>query len=216
MVLADADDELLTKAVKVTVANCYLNGGQTCTALSRLIVPAERLHEVEQLAADSAAKYAPGERLGPLISASHRRSVLEYIEGDASSAGRRIDGCAALPLPEQGYFVRPAVFSEVDPKSRLAQEEIFGPVLSIIPAHSDADAVALANDTTYGLGGAVWAGSDEAALEAALQIRTGQVDINGAPFNPRAPFGGYRRSGLGREIGDFGIEDVLEIKAVQR
>ena len=216
VVLADVDDELLTKAVKITVANCYLNAGQTCTALSRLIVPAGRLAEVERAAAAAASKYAPGERLGPLISATQRREVLEYIEGARSSGGRRIYAGDDLPLPDIGHYVRPAVFSEVDPQSDLAQNEIFGPVLSILPADDDEHAIELANGTVFGLAAAVWSASEEAAPQAATKIRAGQVDVNGAAFNPRAPFGGFKRSGIGREIGDFGIEDVLEIKAVQR
>ena len=216
VILADVDDDLLTKAVKVTVANCYLNAGQTCTALSRLIVPADRLSAVEQVALAAASKYAPGERLGPLISATHRVRVLEYTEGARSTGGRRIDTFDQSALPDRGYYARPAVFSDVDPKSDLAQDEIFGPVLSILAADDDQHAIDLANDSMFGLGGAVWALSEQSALQTARQIRTGQIDINGAAFNARAPFGGYKRSGLGREIGDFGIEDVLEIKSVQR
>ncbi|GAB3147223.1 aldehyde dehydrogenase family protein [Amycolatopsis stemonae] len=210
VVLSDVSDELLAKAVKVTVANCFLNGGQTCTALSRLIVPAARLAQVEELAAAAAAKYVPGQRLGPLISAGQRKEVRSFLEPQGAKLVTE-----NLPLPDQGYFVTPAVFSEVDPASRLAQEEIFGPVLSILSAESDDHAIELANDSIYGLGGALWLGDTDRALDWAARIRTGQIDVNAAPFNPRAPFGGYKQSGIGREIGDFGIEDVLEIKAVQ-
>ncbi|GAB3361870.1 MULTISPECIES: aldehyde dehydrogenase family protein [Amycolatopsis] len=210
VVLSDVSDELLAKAVKVTVANCFLNGGQTCTALSRLIVPASRLAQVEQLAAAAAAKYMPGDRLGPLISAGQRKEVESFLD---PQGGKLVTG--SLPVPDKGHFVAPAVFSEVDPASRLAREEIFGPVLSILPADSDDHAIELANDSIYGLGGALWIGDVDQALDWAARIRTGQIDVNAAPFNPRAPFGGYKQSGIGREIGDFGIEDVLEIKAVQ-
>ncbi|WP_037370811.1 aldehyde dehydrogenase family protein [Amycolatopsis orientalis] len=210
VVLSDVSDELLAKAVKVTVANCFLNGGQTCTALSRLIVPASRLAQAEELAAAAAAKYVPGERLGPLISAGQRKEVESFLEPQGA---KLVTGGGALP--EKGYFVAPAVFSDVDPSSRLAQEEIFGPVLSILSAESDDHAVELANDSIYGLGGALWIEDKEQALDWAARIRTGQLDVNAAPFNPRAPFGGYKQSGIGREIGDYGIEDVLEIKAVQ-
>ncbi|QRP46331.1 aldehyde dehydrogenase family protein [Amycolatopsis sp. FDAARGOS 1241] len=210
VVLSDVDDALLAKAVKVTVANCYLNGGQTCTALSRLIVPADRLAQVEELAAAASAKYVPGERLGPLISAGQRKEVESFL---APGEARAITG--PVELPDRGYYVQPTVYSGVDPDSRLAQEEVFGPVLAILAAKSDDEAIAIANNSRYGLGGALWTGDPDHALEYAARIRTGQVDVNGAPFNPRAPFGGYKASGVGREIGDYGIEDVLEIKAVQ-
>ncbi len=119
-------------------------------------------------------------------------------------------------LPDRGHWVTPAVISRVDPDSRLAQEEVFGPVLSILAAGSDDEAVEIANNTIYGLGGAVWGNSDEAALEVAGRVRSGQVDVNGGAFNPAAPFGGFKQSGIGREFGGFGIADVCEIKSVQR
>jgi aldehyde dehydrogenase (NAD+) len=214
VVLSDVSDELLAKAVKVTVANCFLNGGQTCTALSRLIVPADRLGKVEELAAAAAAKYVPGERLGPLISAGQRKDVQSFLTPDAAAGATVVTG--RVSLPEKGYYVQPTVYSGVDPDSRLAQEEIFGPVLSILAAESDEHAIELANNSIYGLGGALWTEAEEDdALSFASRIRTGQVDVNAAPFNPRAPFGGYKQSGIGREMGDYGISDVLEIKAVQ-
>ncbi|WP_214369614.1 aldehyde dehydrogenase family protein [Pseudonocardia sp. H11422] len=215
VVLADATDELLAKAVKITVANCFLNGGQTCTALSRLIVPADRLEQVEALAAEAASKYVPGSRLGPLISAEQRKEVESFLDpAVGGAAATTVFGGAELP--ERGYYVSPTVISRVDPDSRLAQEEVFGPVLSIFPAGSDDDAVALANNSIYGLGGAVWGSDQDAALAVAARIETGQVDVNGGAFNAGAPFGGYKQSGIGREIGEYGIADVLEIKAVQR
>jgi aldehyde dehydrogenase (NAD+) len=209
VVLSDVSDALLATAVKVTVANCFLNGGQTCTALSRLIVPADKLPAVEALAAEAAAKYVPGQRLGPLISAGQRKEVQSFLTTDA----RKVTEDVALP--DTGYYVPPTVYSGVDPDSRLAQDEIFGPVLSILAADSDDHAIELANNSIYGLGGALWTDDREHAVDVAARIRTGQVDVNGAPFNPRAPFGGYKQSGLGREIGDYGLDDVLEIKAVQ-
>ncbi|HWD02169.1 MAG TPA: aldehyde dehydrogenase family protein [Amycolatopsis sp.] len=209
VVVSDVDDELLAKAVKVTVANCYLNGGQTCTALSRLVVPADRLACAEELAAAASAKYVPGERLGPLISAVQRKEVESFLTDESRALTN------PAPLPERGYYVSPTIYSEVDPDSRLAQEEVFGPVLAILAAESDEDAIAIANNSRYGLGGALWTGDPDRALDYASRIRTGQVDVNAAPFNPRAPFGGYKASGVGREIGDYGIEDVLETKAVQ-
>ncbi|HKS46977.1 MAG TPA: aldehyde dehydrogenase family protein [Amycolatopsis sp.] len=210
VVLSDVSDELLARAVKVTVGNCFLNGGQTCTALSRLIVPAARLAQVEELAAAAAAKYVPGERLGPLISAGQRKEVERFLRTGSAKA---VTG--SVTLPEKGYYVTPTVYSEVDPDSRLAQEEVFGPVLSILAAESDEHAIDLANNSIYGLGGALWIEDTRNALDWAGRIRTGQVDVNAAPFNPRAPFGGYKQSGIGREIGDYGIDDMLEVKAVQ-
>jgi aldehyde dehydrogenase (NAD+) len=214
VVLADIPDDQLATAVKITVANCFLNGGQTCTALSRLVVPASRIEQVEELAAAAAAKYPPGTRLGPLISAEQRKEVESFLEPGVGGAEAVVVTTAA-ELPERGYFVSPTVVSRVDPGSRLAQEEVFGPVLSILAAGSDDDAVRIANDSIYGLGGAVW-GPQEQALEVAGRIQTGQVDVNGGAFNPGAPFGGYKQSGTGREIGEYGIADVCEIKAVQR
>lgn len=208
VVLSDVSDERLATAVKVTVGNCYLNGGQTCTALSRLIVPADRLAQAEELAAAAAARYVPGERLGPLISAAQRKEVESFL-----TPGKIIS--RPLELPDRGYYVTPTVYSEVDPDSRLAQEEIFGPVLSILTADSDDHAIELANNSIYGLGGALWTDDTDRAVDWAARIHTGQIDVNGAPFNARAPFGGYRQSGVGREIGDYGIADVLEVKAVQ-
>jgi aldehyde dehydrogenase (NAD+) len=215
VVLSDATDELLAKAVKITVANCFLNGGQTCTALSRLIVPEHRVEQVEELAAAAAAKYAPGSRLGPLISADQRKEVESFLEPGAGGSAA-VTVTSPVDLPAHGFYVTPTVVSRVDPDSRLAQEEVFGPVLSILSAGSDDDAVAIANNSIYGLGGAVWGTDSDAALAAAARMQTGQVDVNGGTFNAGAPFGGYKQSGTGREIGEYGIADVCEIKAVQR
>ncbi len=215
VVLSDASPELLAKAVKITVANCFLNGGQTCTALSRLIVPTDRLDEVERLAAEAAAKYIPGTRLGPLISARQRKEVETFLTpGMGGSSAVAVT--EPVQLPERGHWVSPTVVSRVEPSSRLAQEEVFGPILSILAADTDDAAVAIANNSIYGLGGAVWGQDQDAALAVAGRLHTGQVDVNGAAFNPAAPFGGYKQSGIGREIGAFGIADVLETKAVQR
>jgi aldehyde dehydrogenase (NAD+) len=221
VVLDDVDDALLAKAVKITVGNCYLNGGQTCTALSRLIVPAARIEEAERLAAEAAAKYVPGARLGPLISAEQRKEVETFLDpATGGPSTRTVLGGAAraggVQLPERGYYVAPTVFGGVDPDSRLAQEEVFGPVLSILAAESDDDAVEIANNSPYGLSGAVWGTDQDAAVAVAARMQTGQVDVNGGAFNPGAPFGGYKQSGIGREMGDYGIADVLEVKSVQR
>jgi aldehyde dehydrogenase (NAD+) len=114
-----------------------------------------------------------------------------------------------------GYFVQPTVFSDVTPEMTIAQEEIFGPVLAIIPYDDEDDAVRIANDTVYGLAGGVWSGDEERAQRVARRLRTGQVEVNGAAFNPLAPFGGYKQSGHGRELGTFGLEEFLETKSIQ-
>lgn len=209
VVLSDVSDDLLAKAVRVTVANCFLNSGQMATALSRLIVPESRLAQVEELAVAVAAKYVPGERLGPLISSGRRFAVESYLELGVAKVLT-----ASVPLPEKGYFVSPTIFSEVDPGSILAQEEILGPVLSIIPVQSDDHAIEVVNSAKHALRCALWVEDGQRALEWAARIRTGQVSVNAEPFNPRSPFGGYKQSGIGREI-DYGIDDVLKVKAVQ-
>jgi aldehyde dehydrogenase (NAD+) len=218
VVLADAD---LTAAVKVGVANCLFNSGQTCTAWTRMLVPGNRYDEVIDRATTAAAKYPPGDpterttRLGPLASAAQRERVLGYIEkGVADGAQLVLDG--RRDLPDRGYFVGPTVFGDVDPGSTIAQEEIFGPVLSVIPYANEDEAVRIANATSYGLAGAVWSSDVDRAVAFARRLRTGQVDINGAPFNHLAPFGGYRQSGNGgRELGGHGYDEFCETKSVQ-
>jgi acyl-CoA reductase-like NAD-dependent aldehyde dehydrogenase len=219
VVLDDAD---FAKAVKATVGNCFLNSGQTCSALTRLIVPAEKLDEVCELAAASAATFTlgdpldPATRMGPLISAAQREKVMGFIGGAVKDGARMVAG-GAEPVSGlgAGYFVRGTVFSQVDPNSTLAQEEVFGPVLSIMAARDENEAVAMANNSRYGLAGAVWSADRDRATSVARRIRTGQIDINGARFNELAPFGGFKQSGYGRELGPFGLEAFLETKALQ-
>lgn len=213
VVLDDADEATLTKAVKITVANCFLNTGQTCTALSRLIVPKSLAKKAEEIAEESASKYTPGGRMGPLASRSQRDQVRGFLETEPT--GGAIDLAPDLPLPDQGYFVSPHVLADVDPSARVAREEVFGPVLSIIVAEDEMESIKLANATDYGLAGAVWSNSTAHAVEVARHIDAGQIDINGAAFNPAAPFGGFKSSGVGREIGPYGIADVLEPKSIQ-
>ncbi len=218
--LADAD---LTAAVKVGVANCLLNAGQTCTALTRLLVPAPQHDDAVELAIAATAKYVPGDptdpatRLGPLVSATQRDRVRDYIERGATEDGARLvlDGRKPERLPERGYFIGPTVFADVHPDATIAQQEIFGPVLSIIPYEDEDEAVRIANGTPYGLAGAVWSADTERALAFARRLRTGQIDINGAAFNHLAPFGGFKRSGHGRELGAHGLAEFTELKSVQ-
>ncbi len=220
IICEDAD---LEKAVPAGVFACYLNSGQTCSALTRMLVPRSRLAEVEQLAAATAETFTTGDpfaettRLGPLVSAVQRDRVRGYIEKGLAEGATLLTGGADAPEGcDRGFFVRPTVFSNVTNDMTIAREEIFGPVLSIIPYDTEEEAVQVANDTPYGLAGGVWAGSKERAIEIAQRLRTGQVDVNGGSFNPLAPFGGYKQSGIGRELGKYGFEEFLEVKSIQR
>jgi acyl-CoA reductase-like NAD-dependent aldehyde dehydrogenase len=188
-----------------------------------MVVPRSKLAEVEELATATAASYRVGDPfdestvLGPLISSAQRERVRGFIRSGLEEGAKLLIGGPEAPEGlETGFFVKPTVFSEVDPKSTIAQEEIFGPVLSIIAVDSEAEAIEVANDSRYGLSGAVWAGDLDHALSVARQIKTGQVDLNGGAFNGEAPFGGYKQSGNGKERGSYGIEDFLEIKSCQR
>ena len=219
VILPDAD---MAKAVADGVGKCFLNSGQTCTALTRMLVPRERLAEVEQIAAATAAAFTPGNpfdqstRLGPLVSAAQRDRVRGFIRTGIEEGATLIAGGAETPEGlEQGYFVAPTVFSNVSRDMTIAREEIFGPVLSIMPYDSEEEAIEIANDTIYGLAGGVWAGDQEKAKAVARRLRAGQVEVNGGAFNVMAPFGGYKQSGLGREAGKFGLEEFLEVKALQ-
>lgn len=220
LVLDDAD---LGLAVKIGMANCYLNGGQTCTAWSRMLVPASRHDEAVELAVAAAAKYTVGDpteastRIGPMVSAAQRERVTGYIS--AGTAEGATLACGGPDVPDgldRGYFVRPTVFGGVRPEHTIAKEEIFGPVLSIMPYGSEDEGVELANSTVYGLAGAVFSADNDRAVAVARRLRTGQVDVNGGAFNPIAPFGGYKQSGNGRELGRFGLEEFCEIKSIQR
>jgi betaine-aldehyde dehydrogenase len=219
VILDDAD---LEAAVTDGVAKCFLNSGQTCSALTRMLVPRDRLAEAEQIAGAVADAFTPGDpfeestRLGPLVSETQRDRVRGYIEKGVAEGARLVTGGAEAPEGlEKGYFVRPTVFSDVASDMVIAQEEIFGPVLSIIPYEDEEDAVRIANDSIYGLAGGVWSGDEERAKRVARRIRTGQVEINGGAFNPLAPFGGYKQSGHGRELGRFAVEEFLQVKSLQ-
>ncbi|HEX5593030.1 MAG TPA: aldehyde dehydrogenase family protein [Solirubrobacterales bacterium] len=216
------DDSDLAKAVPDGVAKCFLNSGQTCSALTRMLVPRQRLAEAEELAKAAAETFTPGDpfdsgtRLGPLVSDVQRERVRGYIEKGVEEGARLITGGAEPPEGlERGYFVRPTVFSEVTPEMTIGQEEIFGPVLVIQPYEGEDEAIRIANSTPYGLAGGVWSADPDRAIGVAKRIRTGQVEINGGAFNPHAPFGGYGQSGHGRENGRYGIEELLQVKALQ-
>ncbi|MGI5125197.1 aldehyde dehydrogenase family protein [Pseudonocardia sp. CA-107938] len=219
VILDDAD---LATAAKLGLANAWINGGQTCTAWTRMLVPAARHDEIVELAVAAAGKYAVGDpthestRIGPMSSQAQQRRVHGYIErGIADGATVAFGGAGPVDGLERGAYVRPTIFARVAPDAVIAQEEIFGPVLSVIPYADEEEAVAIANATIYGLSGGVF-GEPDHALAVARRIRTGQVTVNGGAFNPVAPFGGYKQSGNGRELGRFGVEEFCEVKAIHR
>ena len=217
VILPDAD---LAAAVKGTIGACLLNSGQTCSAHTRMLVPVKRYAEVKALVQATIAKFTLGasldenSRLGPLVSASQRERVLGFIRQGLEEGAELVAGGPDKPAFDKGFFVQPTVL-RVKPNDTLAREEIFGPVLVILTYEDEEEAIRIANDTIYGLGGGVWSVDLDHAVAVARQIRTGQVDINGGPFNGNAPFGGYKQSGNGRENGRYGLEEFLEFKAMQ-
>ncbi|MET9174925.1 MULTISPECIES: aldehyde dehydrogenase family protein [Streptomyces] len=209
VILPSAD---LARAVNVGVANVMNNSGQTCSAWTRMLVHRDRYAQAVELAGAAAAKY--GDRIGPVVSAKQRDRVRGYIEKGVAEGARLIVGGPESPR-EKGYFVSPTVFADVTPEMTIAQEEIFGPVLCVLPYADEEDALRIANGTVYGLAGAVWAGDEAEAVAFARRMETGQVDINGGRFNPLAPFGGYKQSGVGRELGSHGLDEYLQTKSFQ-
>ncbi|MCW2681411.1 MAG: aldehyde dehydrogenase family protein [Frankiales bacterium] len=219
VVLDDAD---LGKAVKVGLANCFINGGQTCTAWTRMLVPAAQYDEALELITAAAAKYpvgAPldeGTRIGPLANANQYKKVVGYIQEAVAEGATVVVGGPERPEGlEKGYYVKPTVLGGVVPGSKVEQEEVFGPVLAVIPYETEQEAIDIANGTPYGLAGGVFSGDQERAVAVARRMRTGMVDVNGGRFNPLAPFGGYKQSGNGRELGEYGLEEFLEVKSLQ-
>jgi betaine-aldehyde dehydrogenase len=219
VILDDAD---LARAVRGGVQNCYLNSGQTCSAWTRMLVPRAKHDEAARLAKEAAEDFTlgnaldAGTKLGPLVSRRQQERVRAYIRKGIEEGATLVTGGPEQPegLPK-GFFVMPTVFANVQTTMTIAQEEIFGPVLCIIPYDGEEDAIRIANDTIYGLAGGVWSADVEHAKRVARRIRAGQIDINGGNFNPMAPFGGYKQSGHGRELGKFGFEEFLEKKSLQ-
>ncbi|MGW2641505.1 aldehyde dehydrogenase family protein [Streptomyces sp. NPDC001348] len=209
VILPSAD---LAKAVNVGVANVMSNSGQTCSAWTRMLVHADQYDEAVELARAAAAKY--GDRIGPVVNAKQRDRVRGYIEKGLAEGARLVAGGPEAPRV-RGYYVSPTVFADVTPEMTIAQEEIFGPVLTVLKYVDEEDALRIANGTVYGLAGAVWAGDEAEAVAFARRMDTGQVDINGGRFNPRAPFGGYKQSGVGRELGAHGLAEYLQTKSLQ-
>ncbi|MEV1072227.1 aldehyde dehydrogenase family protein [Micromonospora parva] len=219
IILDDAD---LPAAVERGLMMAFSNGGQVCGAWPRMLVPASRQDEVVALAVEAAKQYTVGDpgdeatRIGPMASEAHRQKVVGYIERGIADGARLVFGGPQRPEGlTVGAYVQPTIFADVDPASAIAQEEIFGPVLTIIPYADEEEAVAIANGTVYGLTSGVF-GEPEHALAVARRLRVGQVDVNAGHWNPLAPFGGYKHSGNGREFGQMGLEEFLETKSIQR
>ncbi len=216
------DDAPLEKAIPAGARNAMLNSGQTCSAWTRMVVPRSLYSQVLELAAQAVGSLKVGDpadpttRLGPLISATQRDRVEGYIAKGKQEGARVVMGGGRPAAFSKGYYVEPTIFADVQSKMTIAQEEIFGPVLSILPYDTEDEAVSIANDTIYGLAGGVWSADPDRAMRVARRMRTGQVDVNGGKYNPLAPFGGYKHSGIGRELGMFGLEEYFQIKSIAR
>jgi aldehyde dehydrogenase (NAD+) len=215
------DDAEIERAVRTSVGNALLNSGQTCTAWSRLVVPERLRTDVVDLVRDAAKKLPVGHpldedtKLGPLATAAQVQRVCRYVEIGRRQATLVFEGEVPDELPSNGNYVAPRAFADVLPESVLAQDEIFGPVLAILTYRDDEQAITIANGTRYGLAASVWSADPKRARRLARRLRAGQVDINGASFNPGAPFGGVRDSGFGRELGVHGITEFTEVKSIQ-
>ncbi len=201
---------------------CYLNSGQTCSALTRMLVPRDKQEEIvaRAKAAAESVTVGPGDsdaQTRPArVGDADEIECVGYIQKGIDEGARLVTGGVDAPEGlDTGYFVRPTVFADVTPDMTIAQEEIFGPVLAIMPYDDEDDAVRIANSTIYGLAGGVQSGDVERATRVARRLRTGQVEVNGGGFNIQAPFGGYKQSGNGRELGQFGLEEFLEVKSLQ-
>ena len=216
-----AEDADLAAAVRYGVQDVMINSGQTCTALTRMLLPASRYAQALEIALEETLSLRMGDPLdpqsflGPMCSAGQRRTVEDYIRLGQSEGARLLCGGDSAPDFERGHYVRPTLFADVDNRMRIAQEEIFGPVLCLIPYTDEAQAIQIANDSPFGLSSGVWAASSERALQLGRQLRAGQCFLNGAAFNYQAPFGGYKQSGNGREWGEEGLGEFVEVKAIQ-
>ena len=219
IILEDAD---LVKAVRNGVNACYTNSGQTCSALTRMIIPKKFREQVIEIVKGSVERYKVGNpneegtKCGPMISKSQYEKVRNYIQSGIDEGATLIAGGLEHPIGlEDGFFVKPTAFIDVTCDMKIAREEIFGPVLCIITYENVEDAIRIANDSEYGLSGGIWSEDVEKAKMIAREIKTGQISINGGFFNIYAPFGGYKKSGNGRELGKYGLEEFLEIKSMQ-
>lgn len=221
ILLDDLNDDDLGRLVREGVDECMANSGQLCGISTRMLVPRDKLDFCTAIAVETAEALKLGDPLdsetdmGPIVSKKQQESIRKYIQSGVDEGAVLATG--GVEQPEHfsaGYYVKPTVFTQVDNKMTIAQEEIFGPVLCIIPYDTEQDAIKMANDSPYGLCGRVESASDERALKVARQIRTGQIYINGGQLNIEAPFGGYKKSGYGREFGPYGYEAFLQVKAI--
>lgn len=218
VILPDAEIE---RAVLWGMDSCFRNNGQTCTSLTRFLVPRKLVQQVTEIAKTCAEEYVLGDSLdplttlGPLVSAKQQKRVWKYIQSGIDNGGELVTGgLGAPPDLKGGFFVKPTVFTNVDRTSVIANEEIFGPVLSIIPYETLDEALTIANSSDYGLAAAVWGTDLEEADNFGRQLSAGTVTVNGEVFNPAAPYGGFRRSGLGYELGEFGLREYLQTKVL--
>lgn len=218
IILEDAD---FATAIPLGVGACFENAGQSCNAPTRMLVPRDRLGEAVSLAAKRAATTRPGDprdehsRMGPVVSETQWKRIQSLIEKGLEEGATLVCGGTGRPDGlDKGWYVKPTVFSDVSNEMTIAREEIFGPVLSIIPYDDEDDAIRIANDTPYGLSGFVTSGDLEHARRVAARLRTGMVHLNGASLDAMAPFGGYKYSGNGREWGAHGLNEFLEVKSI--
>jgi aldehyde dehydrogenase (NAD+) len=218
IILDDADFQA---AIAGGVQSCYLNSGQACNSPTRMLVPADRMDEAKAIAKAAAEglpvgdPFSEGAFMGPLVNQAQFDKVQRLIQEGIDAGAELVTGGTGRPAGfDAGYYAKPTVFANVANDMSIAQEEIFGPVLSIIPYRDEDDAVRIANETIYGLSGYVSSADVDRARRVAARLRTGQVHINGAQFDPMAPFGGYKMSGTGREFGEWGLEEFLETKAL--
>ena len=220
IILDDAD---IPRAASSAIHACFGNSGQECSALTRLLIPENSRQEVIDVISAKIEKYSVGDprvegnKCGPMVSRKQQESVTSYIRSGIEQGATLVSGGEGLPEGiDRGFYVKPTIFADVTPEMDIFREEIFGPVLSITSYSDEEEAIELANDSEYGLSGGVWSGDEQRAIGVARRIRTGQVSVNGGLFNVTAPFGGYKKSGLGRELGVHGLEEFLEIKSIQR
>ena len=219
IILDDAD---LAVTIEGLRAQSFVNNGQTCYVSSRILAPRSRYDEIVDALAALADRMSVGDPLedsteiGPLVSSRQRERVLGYIEAGKSSAARLVAGGSVPKDQPRGWFVEPTVFADVSNADRIAQEEIFGPVVTVIPYDGDADAVDIANASQYGLAGTVWSTDQQRATDVARSVRTGTIGVNNYLLDMRAPFGGMKASGLGRELGPEGLDEYLVVKSIYR